>query len=385
MAGPSSRPPRAAEAAGPAAAPSRATAPTPRAPPGVRNRAASRRARTPVARSSGPAGSGRVALACPICFATVHDGRSGPPPAGAPLECEPCRRVFRGARTAEGAPYWDLTVASSSSSSPSAPPLRNGGGGGFRSGYGAGTTLFQTVFLSRIYERGWRQSFASNGFPGPDAEFEKCLSAVSRRCSAGGPVLDLSCGSGLFTRRFCREFPVVAALDFSEAMLEQTADYLGEEGVEPPVLVRGDAGRLPFPNGSLAVVHAGAAIHCWPDPQAAVAEVSRVLAPGGLFFASTFMYNASPLGELLGDSTVRPLVELERQAQGAIGQGAAFRWWEQSELEDLTEKCGLEGFESERSGRCILFSAIKPGGGGGVGGKGEARAGAGGTGRGPRS
>ena len=182
-----------------------------------------------------------------------------------------------------------------------------------------------------------------------------------------------------------RSAPIVSAASRLPSLehLDLSHNYLGEEGVEPPVLVRGDAGRLPFPNDSLAVVHAGAAIHCWPDPQAAVAEVSRVLAPGGLFFASTFMYNASPLGELLGDSTVRPLVELERQAQGAMGQGAAFRWWEQSELEDLTEKCGLEGFESERSGRCILFSATKPGGGGGAGGEGEA--GAGGTGGGPRS
>ena len=376
MSGPRSRPAPPRRPLAPHAAPSRGAAPAARPLRRARSGAAARRTRAPAARSAGPAGSGRVALACPICFQEVHDGASGGPPAGEPLECASCRRAFRGARTAQGAPFWDLTVASSSASSPSPPPRpRTGRGGGFRSSYGTGTTLFQTVFLSRIYERGWRQSFASNGFPGPDAEFQKCLDAVSRRCTAGGPVLDLSCGSGLFTRRFCREFPAVAALDYSEAMLEQTADYLGEEGVEPPVLVRGDAGRLPFPSGSLAVVHAGAAIHCWPDPQAAVAEISRVLAPGGLFFASTFMYNASPLGEVLGDSTVRPLVELERQAQGAMGQGAAFRWWEQSELEDLTEKCGLAGFECERSGRCILFSATKPGGGG-EGAGGEAGAGA---------
>ncbi len=36
------------------------------------------------------------------------------------------------------------------------------------------------------------------------------------------------------------------------------------------VLVRADVARLPFATGSLAAIHAGAAVHCWPDPTAAV-------------------------------------------------------------------------------------------------------------------
>lgn len=36
----------------------------------------------------------------------------------------------------------------------------------------------------------------------------------------------------------------------------------------PVVLLRADVGRLPFATGSVAAIHAGAAIHCWPNPQA---------------------------------------------------------------------------------------------------------------------
>ena len=36
------------------------------------------------------------------------------------------------------------------------------------------------------------------------------------------------------------------------------------------MLMRADAGRLPFKSGSLAAIHAGAAMHCWPNPTAAV-------------------------------------------------------------------------------------------------------------------
>jgi ubiquinone/menaquinone biosynthesis C-methylase UbiE len=72
-------------------------------------------------------------------------------------------------------------------------------------------------------------------------------------------------------------------------------------------------GRLPFATGSLAAVHAGAAIHCWPNPTAAMAEISRVLKPGGVLVASTFLNLTAPLGQLLGrDDLVRPLNQVQQ-------------------------------------------------------------------------
>ena len=40
-------------------------------------------------------------------------------------------------------------------------------------------------------------------------------------------------------------------------------------------------------------------------------EISRVLRPGGVFVASTFLKTFSPLGELFGDDTVRPLNQVQ--------------------------------------------------------------------------
>ena len=56
----------------------------------------------------------------------------------------------------------------------------------------------------------------------------------------------------------------------SESMLEQArqsmqADPSLQKGEY--LLLRADVGRLPFPTGSVAAIHAGAAIHCWPNPQ----------------------------------------------------------------------------------------------------------------------
>lgn len=55
----------------------------------------------------------------------------------------------------------------------------------------------------------------------------------------------------------------------------------------------------------------GAALHCWPSPQQALFEISRVLKPGGVFVASTFLNALAPLGQVLGDATLRPLQQLD--------------------------------------------------------------------------
>lgn len=101
--------------------------------------------------------------------------------------------------------------------------------------------------------------------------------------------------------------------------------------------MRLDAGRLPFETGSLAAIHAGAAMHCWPNaslavrfspapsrlarplpsnqcrlrcPMVQVAEISRVLQPGGVFVASTILNPSSGLGSVVGDDTIRPLKQV---------------------------------------------------------------------------
>lgn len=64
---------------------------------------------------------------------------------------------------------------------------------------------------------------------GPDEETKTAIEAM--RPAWGQPIMDLSCGSGLFTRRFLLsgKFSGVIASDFSENMLKQTSRYLTED------------------------------------------------------------------------------------------------------------------------------------------------------------
>ncbi|KIY98469.1 putative methyltransferase [Monoraphidium neglectum] len=137
----------------------------------------------------------------------------------------------------------------------------------------------------------------------------------------------------------------------------------------PIVCVRADIARLPFATGSVDAIHAGAAIHCWPNPQAALAEISRVLRPGGVFVASTFLTPFAPIGELLGDDTVRPISQALERTPWARGRAATYRQWEQAELRELAGQVGLAWRGCVRANRFILFAADKPWLGGSGGGR----------------
>lgn len=124
----------------------------------------------------------------------------------------------------------------------------------------------------------------------------------------------------------------------------------------PVVAVRADIARLPFATGSVRAIHAGAALHCWPQPSAAMAEISRVLAPGGVFVASTFLNALAPLGAVVGDERVRPLARLANP----FGLSSSFRSWEEAELTDLCREVGLVNYARTRDRAFILFAAQKP-------------------------
>ncbi|WMS41048.1 methyltransferase domain-containing protein [Acuticoccus sp. MNP-M23] len=92
----------------------------------------------------------------------------------------------------------------------------------------------------------------------------------------GTRVLDLCCGHGIVAAALCKAGASVTAADFSPAMLALSA-------VTAPAahLVAADAAALPFPDSHFTAVTIGLGIPHVPDPAAVLAEVHRVLAPGG--------------------------------------------------------------------------------------------------------
>ena len=95
--------------------------------------------------------------------------------------------------------------------------------------------------------------------------------------SARDLVLDVACGSGRLAAALSRAGPaLVSGLDFSSAMLAICGNYA------PAVArVRGDALALPYGDGSFSACTIAFGLRNLPDPARALAEMSRILTPGG--------------------------------------------------------------------------------------------------------
>ncbi|KAK7311620.1 hypothetical protein RJT34_09877 [Clitoria ternatea] len=278
-------------------------------------------------------------LACPVCYDSLtlsSDSQlSVDTIPGSTLQCSTCQKTYVGNRT-----HLDLTTTSGAKSYGEPMP--------------ASTELFRVPLISFLYERGWRQTFSIwGGFPGPEKEFE--LMKGFLKPVLGGNIIDASCASGLFSRLFAKSglFSLVVALDYSENMLQQCYEFIQREENFPKenfILVRADISRLPFVSSSVDAVHAGAALHCWPSPSAAVAEISRVLRPGGVFVATTYILD--------GPFTVIPFLSTLRQNIRQVS--GSYISLSERELEDLCRGCGLVGFKCIRNGLFVMISATKP-------------------------
>lgn len=90
-----------------------------------------------------------------------------------------------------------------------------------------------------------------------------------------GRVLDDGCGVGLLLEWLGRRptGPLVG-MDLSLGMLAHARR-------SDRTVAQGDGTRLPFPDGTFDLVFARALLHHLADPQAGLAEIRRVLRPGG--------------------------------------------------------------------------------------------------------
>jgi SAM-dependent methyltransferase len=93
-------------------------------------------------------------------------------------------------------------------------------------------------------------------------------------------LLEVGCGRGELAERFVREGIEVVAVDQSERMVELTR----ERGVDARV---GDVQSLPFDAAEFDVVVANFMLYHVPDLDRGLAEVARVLRPGGHLVAAT--------------------------------------------------------------------------------------------------
>jgi ubiquinone/menaquinone biosynthesis C-methylase UbiE len=97
---------------------------------------------------------------------------------------------------------------------------------------------------------------------------------------AGKDVLEIGCGTGVHTRLLAEAGARVTAVDLTPTAVELTTRRLAQAGLDADVL-EADAESLPFPDASFDFVWSWGVIHHSSDTSRVLAEIARVLRPGG--------------------------------------------------------------------------------------------------------
>ena len=123
-------------------------------------------------------------------------------------------------------------------------------------------------------------------------------------------VLEIACGTGRFTAMLAERGADIIGLDISGPMLQQGRERAQAAGVADSLeYMRGDAGRLPFPDDHFDAVFAMRFFHLADTPEDFLAEMRRVSNEQIFFdtfnrYSTRSLYNwALPMGSRLYSET----------------------------------------------------------------------------------
>jgi ubiquinone/menaquinone biosynthesis C-methylase UbiE len=94
-------------------------------------------------------------------------------------------------------------------------------------------------------------------------------------------AIDLACGPGTYTRPLAARVRQAIGADLTPAMVEKARSEAARDGITNIEFVCADIYALPFADGAAGIVSCGYAFHHMADPARALAEMARVLQPGG--------------------------------------------------------------------------------------------------------
>ena len=167
-----------------------------------------------------------------------------------------------------------------------------------------GEEWYQADEVAEAYED---KRFSRGGRLIDDREKEAVLDALGP--VEGLDVLEIACGTGRFTVMLAERGAEAVGLDISAAMLGQGRKKAQSADVSGRLeFMRGDAGRLPFPDDHFDAVFAMRFFHLADTPASFLAEMRRVAREQVFFdtfnrFSTRSAYNwALPMGSRLYSS-----------------------------------------------------------------------------------
>jgi demethylmenaquinone methyltransferase / 2-methoxy-6-polyprenyl-1,4-benzoquinol methylase len=157
----------------------------------------------------------------------------------------------------------------------------------------------------------------------------KAYTVVVSNVRPGDRVLDIAGGTGDLALAFAKKVGhagTVVHTDINEAMLRTGRDRLLDAGVVLPTVVC-DAEKLPFQSDAFDVVSVAFGLRNMTHKDAALAEMNRVLRPGGRLLVLEFSKVAQPLRKAYDWYSFNILPQLGRLV---AGDSASYRYLAES-------------------------------------------------------
>ena len=157
----------------------------------------------------------------------------------------------------------------------------------------------------------------------------KAYAVMVAHVHLGDAVLDIAGGTGDMAQAFAKQVGpkgTVVHTDINLAMLRQGRDRLLDEGLMLPTTVC-DAEALPFPDASFNVVCVSFGLRNMTHKDRALAEMARVLKPGGKLLVLEFSKVAQPLSKVYDWYSFEVLPRLGKMV---AGDDASYRYLAES-------------------------------------------------------
>lgn len=142
-----------------------------------------------------------------------------------------------------------------------------------------------------------------------EATYQKKLAETQSYLGPDMRIVEFGCGTGTTAIHHAPHVRHIDAIDISEKMLDIGRDKARDAGIDNITFTRGTLAEFNAADASFDAVLGLNVIHLVPDREAVIAEVARILKPGGIFVSSTvclgqsylrFIKLVAPLGKLLG-------------------------------------------------------------------------------------
>ena len=129
-------------------------------------------------------------------------------------------------------------------------------------------------------------------------------------------VLEIGCGTGLFTKELARTDNTIVAIDISVALIMKAKEKISSANVN---FVVGNAYKTEFKSGSFDFVVGSSSLHHL-EVDSALKEFSRILKPGGrMMFTEPNMMNPQV-------ALIKNVPSIKRRAGDSPDETAFFRW-----------------------------------------------------------